>query len=354
MHAELPQGRYLRAPQRAIGVWLLLCFFLLLGLVFIGGLTRLTGSGLSIVEWRPLSGVVPPLNGEDWQREFDAYRAYPEYRLVNAGMSLEAFKRIFWFEFIHRLWGRFIGVALLLPLLYFALKRQVDRWLVLRIGALLLLGGAQGAVGWYMVKSGLDQIPAVSAIRLTLHLCMALLLCALLFWVALDELRGTQPKSRKRPGLGALWTLLVFAIITVASGGLVAGTHAGRNYNTFPLMAGKLVPDGLLSLNPWWRNLYESVLTVQFQHRILALTLALAALVVGLRILWRQVRKHDAPSLAATSLIIMALLQPLLGVLTLLGRVPISLAVAHQMGGFLLVASVLWVAHEQRHPQCSK
>lgn len=338
---------YETPPRRDVGTWLLVCFVLVLGLVVIGGLTRLTGSGLSIVEWKPVTGIVPPLSEADWGREFAAYKDSPEYRLVNAGMSLEAFKRIYWFEFIHRLWGRFIGVALVLPLAYFALRRRIDTLVTRRIGGLVLLGAGQGAVGWYMVQSGLESVPSVSAIRLTLHLTMALALSGLLLWTALDELRGTRPRRRQGGQVGAVRALVLFSGLTIASGGLVAGTHAGRNYNSFPLMAGKLVPDGLLALTPWWRNFVESVLTVQFQHRVLALALCGAALVVALKLIVSHPRSSQP---AARAVVFMALLQPALGIATLLLHVPLSFAALHQLGGFLFFSALVWLAHERRHP----
>lgn len=335
-------------PRRAVGLWLLTCFVLVLGLVLIGGLTRLTGSGLSIVEWKPVTGIVPPLSDADWERELNLYRTSPEYKLVNAGMSMKAFQRIYWFEYVHRLWGRLVGFALLGPLLWLAIRRRVGRPLFLRVIGLVLLGAGQGAIGWYMVKSGLDQTPSVSAVRLTLHLTMALALCGLLLSTALDELRGRPETPRRLPGARSAVALCLFGLITVASGGLVAGTHAGLNYNTFPLMAGKLVPPGLLVLQPAWRNMLENILTVQFQHRVLALSLSFAALAFALHVLWHRPR---ALRPAATTVALLAIAQPTLGVLTLLYYVPLTLAALHQMGGFLLFSSLVWLTHALRHPK---
>lgn len=335
------------APRRTVGLWLLACFVLVLGLVLIGGLTRLTGSGLSIVEWKPVTGIIPPLSDADWQRELNLYRTSPEYKLVNAGMSMQAFQRIYWFEYVHRLWGRLVGFALLGPLLWLAFRRRVGRALFQRILSLILLGAGQGGIGWYMVKSGLDQIPSVSAVRLTLHLTMALALCGLLLSTALDELRGREEIPRPLPGARRAMALCLFGLVTVASGGLVAGIHAGRNYNTFPLMAGKLVPPGLFMLEPAWRNVIENVLTVQFQHRVLALTLSFVAFAFALHVLSKRPR---ALRPAALTVALLSLVQPTLGVLTLLHHVPISLAAMHQMGGFLLFSSLVWLAHALRHP----
>lgn len=346
MHA-LPDTSTADTSARRLGLWLLGCFVLVLGLVFIGGLTRLTGSGLSIVEWRPVSGIVPPLGEADWARELAKYRTSPQYRLVNAGMSLKDFQRIYWFEYVHRLYGRLVGLVLLVPLPWLVWRRRIGRRLLVRVLGIVLLGGAQGALGWYMVASGLSRLPSVSAIRLSLHLTMGLALSGLLLWTALDGLRGTQSSSRA-PRLCRISMLLVLASgLTIATGGLVAGTHAGRNYNTFPLMAGKLVPDGLLLFEPAWRNLVENTLTIQFQHRVLALSLAAATLVFAFRLLTRHSPSLRRPALAVA---LMALVQPTLGVLTLLFHVPIALASLHQMGGFLMFASLVWLTHALRHP----
>lgn len=336
------------APRRGIGLWLLGCFVLVLGLVLIGGLTRLTGSGLSIVEWKPVTGVIPPLSDADWERELNLYRTSPEYKLVNAGMSMQAFQRIYWFEYVHRLWGRLVGLALLGPLLWLAIRRRVGRGLFLRVLGLVALGAGQGAIGWYMVKSGLEQTPSVSAVRLTLHLTMALALCGLLLSTALDELRGRSESAAPAPGARRAMALCLFGVLTVASGGLVAGIHAGRNYNTFPLMAGKLVPPGLFMLEPAWRNALENVLTVQFQHRVLALSLSAAVLAFVVPMLWKT---NGTLRPVAATVAVLALVQPTLGVLTLLHHVPLSLAAMHQMGGFLLFSSLVWLAHALRHPR---
>lgn len=329
--------------RQRVGLWLLGGFVLLLGLVLIGGLTRLTGSGLSIVEWRPVTGILPPLTEADWLRELAKYRESPEYRLVNAGMSLEAFQRIYWFEYVHRLYGRLLGLYLFLPLLFLALRRRLETKLLLHVLALVLLGGAQGGIGWYMVASGLGELPYVSALRLTLHLTMALALAGLLLWTALDWLYEGPIRSFSSRSSRISFVLSMMATVTVTSGGLVAGTHAGRAYNSFPLMAGKLVPEGLLLLEPWWRNVFENVLTIQFQHRALALSVSFAALLFALSLLRRGPKALRLPSMAV---LLMAIAQPTLGVLTLLFYVPIDLAAAHQMGGFLFVASLVWLSHD--------
>ncbi|HZR03142.1 MAG TPA: COX15/CtaA family protein, partial [Burkholderiales bacterium] len=313
------------SSRRQVAGWLLLCCVLVFAMVVVGGVTRLTRSGLSIVEWQPVVGALPPLTQEDWTRKFEAYQQTPEYLQVNLGMSLAEFKAIFWWEYIHRLLGRLIGVIFFVPLLYFAWKRKLDPALTPRLVAIFLLGGLQGAVGWWMVKSGLIDDPRVSHVRLAIHLGIAFLIFAAMLWTALDLL-GTQaparPDSRARRTAYFASGLCVLIFVMVLSGGLVAGTRAGYAYNTFPLMDGHFLPPEYLMLSPWWSNFLHNMATVQFNHRIIAWTLFLVV-----PILWWTMRRLDLPPrvrLSSNLLLGMLAVQLALGIATLLHRVPVT------------------------------
>ena len=337
------QGR--GTPQRPIAAWLLVCCALVFAMVVVGGVTRLTHSGLSIVEWQPIVGTLPPLTEEAWQQTFDKYKETPEYKLVNPNMTLGGFKGIFWWEYFHRLLGRTIGLVFLLPLLYFIARRCIDRPLAWRLFGIFLLGGLQGAMGWYMVKSGLVDNPRVSQLRLAAHLGMAFLIYAAMFWQALNLL---WPQRAARDAAPArLWrqasALTVLIFVMALSGALVAGLRAGRVYNTFPLMDGHLVPPEILALEPWYANFFNNLATVQFDHRLIAWLLA--ALVPWF---WWKARQLPlaAPARRACNLLLAALaLQISLGIATLLAAVPVALGAAHQGGALLLFTAALAAAH---------
>lgn len=328
-------------PRRAIGLWLLACAAMVLAMAVIGAITRLTESGLSIMEWAPFTGALPPLSEAEWQRVFALYRQIPEYQLENAGMSLAEFKTIFWWEYIHRLWGRLIGLVFALPFFWFLLRRQVPRPLLPHLIGAFLLGGLQGAMGWYMVASGFADRTDVSQYRLVAHLALAVLIYGYLLWLAFcclaPSLGGGAAGARLRPWLAALAGLIG---VTILSGGFVAGLNAGLTYNTFPLMDGSLVPDGYGDLAPWHLNLFENVAAVQFNHRFLAVLTVLAALV-----LWLRSRRLLAPGPAAQAMTLcglMALLQLGLGIATLLLVVPVWLGALHQAGALILLGLTLW------------
>jgi len=245
--------------RRVVAIWLLICAAVVFAIVVVGGITRLTRSGLSIVEWQPLIGALPPLSEADWQALFAKYRETPEYQQVNFTMQLDGFKRIFWWEYAHRLLGRLAGLVFLLPFVYFVIRKKIDQPLALKLAGVFLLGALQGALGWWMVKSGLVDDPRVSQFRLTAHLGLALLIFSFQLWIAFDLL--AERKSRSA-------TTIPFLVILMAlSGGMVAGLRAGSAYNTFPLMNGHLVPPEILMMEPWWRNFGYNMATVQFVHR---------------------------------------------------------------------------------------
>jgi len=330
------------APK-SVAVWLFACAGMVVAMMVIGAITRLTESGLSMVEWRPFIGAWPPSGEAEWQRVFSLYQQTSEYQLANTGMELAEFKTIFWWEYIHRLWGRLIGVVFAVPFVVFLLMKKVPRWLTPHLVALFLLGGLQGVIGWWMVKSGFVDRTDVSQYRLTIHLGMAFAILAYLLWVALGIV---SPRSQASPGGPRRLAWLAFGTVslTVLAGGLVAGLNAGKTYNTWPLMDGDIVPAGVLDLSPWWLNGFENLATVQFDHRMLAY--ASVALIAWL---WIAVRRAPVPARArraANALAAMAVLQAVLGVATLLLVVPLPLAVLHQAGAALLFSLSLWTVYE--------
>jgi cytochrome c oxidase assembly protein subunit 15 len=328
------QDRVMKAAdRRAIAAWLFLCAFLVFAIVLVGGVTRLTRSGLSIVEWQPIAGALPPLHEADWQALFAKYRETPEFRLVNSRMTLEGFKSIFWWEYIHRLVARGIGVVFLAPLLWFQLTRRLDRRLAWQLWGIFALGAAQGAMGWLMVKSGLVDDPRVSHFRLAAHLGLALAIFAAQLWLALNLLAGER--SGERRALALPLTVFLMAL----SGAMVAGLRAGYAYNTFPLMNGHFVPPEIWLLEPWWQNFSTNLATVQFVHRAFFWTLAIAVPLAW----WRYRALPAAHAFAG-----MFIVQAALGITTLLLRVPVGFGAAHQGGAVLLLGAALWLAHSAR------
>ena len=344
----------MQQPPASVAVWLLACCAVVFAIVVVGGVTRLTHSGLSIVEWQPIVGTVPPLTDEAWADAFSQYQQTPEYRQVNAGMSLPEFKKIFWWEYVHRLLGRSAGLVFLLPFLYFLARRMIDRPLIAKLLGIFLLGGLQGALGWYMVKSGLVDEPRVSPFRLTAHLGLAFLLYAAMLWTALGVL-APRPRAVTDPVLRGVQrgSALVLGAILVAtlSGAMVAGTRAGLAYNTFPLMNGHWMPPEILMLDPWWDNFFHNLATVQFDHRVMALLLAVLIPWFCWRC-WREAPTRRVGRLSVLLLVALAL-QVALGIGTLLLAVPVALAVSHQAGALLLFTAALLLAHELRRPRQS-
>jgi len=336
------------APHhRHIAYWLLAVCALVFAMVVLGGVTRLTHSGLSIVEWQPIVGSIPPLTDAQWLETFAKYKLTPEYQKINAGMDLAGFQSIFWLEYFHRLLGRLIGIVFLVPFLYFLVRRQIDRALIPKLVVLFALGAAQGALGWFMVASGLVDVPRVSPYRLTAHLGMAVLIYGAMLWVALGLLfpRPSAPASAarlRRFGL-AVTGLVYFMILT---GGFVAGTHAGLAFNDWPFMNGHLVPPGMYSLEPWWTNPFENLATVQFDHRLIAYLLCLV-----IPVYWFQARRQslDTGTRRIFHLLLgMLAVQVTLGITTLMHFVPVPLAAAHQAGALLLFTLALLLGHRLR------
>jgi len=333
--------------HKAIAIWLLSCCAVIFGMIILGGVTRLTGSGLSMVEWAPIMGILPPLNQAEWQETFLLYQQFPEYQLKNFHMSLDDFKSIFWFEYGHRLLGRSIGMIFLLPFLFFLFRGKIEKALTPKLIFMFILGGMQGLMGWYMVKSGLVNDPHVSQYRLTAHLGLAVVIYVYMLWVALGLLYPKISEFTDNTNSKiARFSLIISGIIviTILSGGFVAGTHAGFAFNTFPLMNGRLIPEGLFEQSPLWRNFFENIVTVQFDHRVLATLLFLL-----IPAFWFKAGKLALSPLARTGchLLLAALvLQVTLGISTLLLVVPVALAAAHQAGAIILLTAALFVSQQ--------
>jgi len=320
-------------------------------MIVVGGATRLTHSGLSITEWQPIVGTLPPLSLQDWQIAFAKYQLTPEFRQVNHAMSLDEFKGIFWWEYAHRLLGRAIGLVFLLPLLWFIWRKAIDHALAWRLGGIFVLGGLQGAMGWYMVKSGLVDDPRVSQFRLTAHLSLAFIIFAALFWTMLDLLKSRQQSMTSLSSAGAglrrfAWIIFGLICYMVVTGGFVAGIRAGLAYNTFPLMNGHWVPPEIFMLDPWWKNFFYNMATVQFDHRLGAWALALLVPWFWLRA--RSQMLAPQTRLACHLLLVMLAVQITLGITTLLLKVPVLLGAAHQGGAVLLFAAGLACVHALR------
>ena len=325
---------------RAIANWLLAVAGLVLVMIIVGGITRLTESGLSITRWDPLSGAIPPLNDADWQAAFDLYRDSPQYQQVNRGMTLDDFKFIYFWEFIHRQLGRLIGIAFALPLIWFAVKKAIPKGYGWKLVALFALGGLQGAIGWWMVASGLVDVPEVSHIRLAVHLLTAFLIFGALLWVALDLYRlakAPESKPAKMP-LAAIWALALLAV-QMLFGAYVAGLEAGYAFNTWPLMGERLYPEHAPWLEPALRNFVDNPVMVQFVHRWLAFVAAAAIFWVAWRA-WAVGEKS-----AAVHLVGAVVLQILLGIATILTGVKLWIGVAHQGMAAVLLAFLLIAAH---------
>ncbi len=323
--------------------WLVVCGILVFCMIIVGGATRLTHSGLSIVEWEPIVGTIPPLNDTDWNQVFDEYKGSPEYQLINFGMSLDEFKVIFWWEYFHRLLGRLIGFVFFVPFLFFLLTRRLNAELTGRLLGIFALGGLQGGMGWYMVASGLVDEPNVSQYRLTAHLGIAFLIFGAITWTAMSVLYPSRTnlsvpvRSMYKTSVAVSATLFLM----VLSGGFVAGLQAGLIYNTFPLMGNSFIPPNLFALTPFWTNFFDNMTTVQFDHRIIAYILA-----IMIPIFWFKLRRRDVSNRTRTlSNLLLGLLalQIVLGITTLIYHVPTVLGVAHQAIGSLLFITSLAV-----------
>lgn len=331
--------------RKPIAVWLLICCAMVFCTVIVGGVTRLTESGLSIVEWQPLLGAIPPLTHDDWLLMFEKYKQIPQFSQVNHDMTLEGFQYIFWWEWAHRQIGRVIGLVFFIPLVWFWVRGVIPRGYKWKLVSFLILGGLQGAMGWYMVKSGLVNDIRVSQYRLTAHLGLAFLVFGLMLWTALGLLHERHPRPSAPAGVRrfALFVLCVVSLM-VLSGGFVAGIRAGYAYNTFPLMNGHFIPPDLFALEPWWLNFFNNITTVQFDHRMIAYALMLLVPLLW----WKVLRQAPQAKGAANAMLGMFGVQLVLGITTLLHQVPVALGSLHQAGAMVLFAKLIWLNHKLR------
>jgi cytochrome c oxidase assembly protein subunit 15 len=333
------------ADRRATATWLVVCCALVVLMVMLGGITRLTHSGLSIVEWQPVAGVLPPMNDAQWEELFAKYRATPEYEQRTHDMTVEGFRKIFWWEYIHRLMGRVIGVVFLVPFVYFLARGKLDDGVPAKLAGIFVLGGLQGALGWFMVQSGLVDEPRVNSLRLAAHLGLAFVIYGAMLWVALDLVKRER-FSNTDVVRGQAGAMVALVFLQILAGALVAGIHGGLAYNTWPLMDGHFIPPDIASVQPWWANFAYNMATVQFTHRILAVAVALMA--IGL---WLEVRR-DLPNPRARFwshvLVLAVVLQFALGVLTLLAKVPVNLGVLHQLGALAVFTIAILLRHALR------
>lgn len=324
---------------KPVRIWLYFLAAFVLVMVLVGGATRLTESGLSITSWKPISGIIPPLSSADWQAEFEAYQQIPQYQLFKDWMGVEEFKLIFWWEWLHRFLGRMLGFAFAIPFVIFVAQRRLPKSMIWPLAGLFVLGGFQGFLGWWMVSSGLSELTSVSQYRLAAHLCAACVLMLALVWVA----RGLEPPTEgvapSRGWVVATWGLLVLLFIQIGAGAFVAGLSAGLVYNTWPLMNGAFIPDGLFALDPWWKSAFEHVLTVQFNHRMIAY---LITVYVVLMWIWgRHKPGYDGLHVWMPAIGMTVLLQVFLGIGTVLSVVNIPIALGHQALAFILIGIVM-------------
>ncbi|MBX9821642.1 MAG: COX15/CtaA family protein [Afipia birgiae] len=333
------------AGMRSVRAWLIIVAALVVCTLMVGGATRLTESGLSIVEWKPVTGTIPPLTDAEWSKQFEAYKTIPQYREMNHGMSLAEFKTIFWWEWAHRLLGRLIGAVFLLPFLWFLWRGFLSSELKRRLWTIFVLGGAQGAVGWWMVASGLSGRVSVSQYRLAIHFMLAVLILSAIIWT-LRRLQVRPPSVAPMRVKVTGRILLALLFLQFYFGALVAGLRAGRVFNTWPLIDGAFIPSAarLFFEQPWWRNFFDNTLTVQFTHRMIAYALVALAIVHAID----AVRSRTGPAIISSALWIMAtmIFQAVVGILTLLNQVPIDLGLAHQ--AVAIVVLTLALVHVER------
>jgi len=329
---------FLRSDRsKPVAIWLLVVAVMVLAMVIVGGATRLTDSGLSITQWKPVTGAIPPLSDADWQREFGLYKQIPQYSQLNAGMSLSAFKSIYWWEWAHRLLGRLLGVVFFVPFVVFAIRRDLPRRLFLRLGGIFVLGGLQGAVGWWMVSSGLVERVSVAPERLMVHLGLAFALLGLLLWTALDAWAGAARQTLPSPWGRRASILIGLIYVQILLGALVAGNDAGLVYNDWPLMNGALVPDDYGSGASLWATLAHVQGAVQLHHRLVAYLLTIVALALGIAA-WRSSYLARESKLLGVAVAGAVVFQALLGIGTLMMRAPVGMSIVHQLVAALVLS----------------
>ena len=332
----------------AVYLWLLTITLMVLGIIVIGGLTRLTDSGLSMTDWRPLLGVIPPLDNNSWQNVFDMYKLTPEFKIVNKNMTLEEFKYIFWWEWFHRVFARMIGVVFLLPLIYFIIKKQLNSSLYLRLTIVFIFGLFQALIGWWMVKSGLNDNPYVSPYRLTFHLINALIIFSILLWISMDYRYSIKINFLSKPFTTDFYILIsiLLIFITIASGGFMAGTNSGQSFNTFPLMNGKIIPDDYHIEDYGIYNIFENTVAINFNHRWISIFVFVYILFICFKFI--KFNNKNISSILVYSIIFFLTLQVLLGIVTLLSNVYLPLASMHQTNSILLLSTLLISYHQYK------
>lgn len=341
---------FVQTAFRPIIIWLLTGCFLIYVMVVIGGITRLTGSGLSITQWKIVTGTLPPLSEEDWQAEFDSYKQTPQYKLINAHFEVSDFKKIYWWEYIHRLLGRIIGIVFIVPFIWFWIKKKIPPGFLKKAIILFVLGGFQGFLGWFMVKSGLSENIYVSHYRLAIHLISAFAVFGFTFWYALDIISPTTPSPKEREEHRSLrkWSLILFSVVIVQIiyGAFVAGLKAGYGYPTWPKMGEQWIPEDVIALEPVWTNFLSGHAGVQFIHRYLAYVVVLIVGILFFRIRKMQITSEQRGIIYTLGAVVLA--QFILGVVTLVYGVPLIIAVLHQTGAFFLFAINLLLIHRTR------
>ena len=332
-----------------IYLWLLTITIMVLTIIVIGGLTRLTDSGLSMTDWRPLTGIIPPISDENWKQVFDMYKLTPEYIIVNKNMTLDEFKYIFWWEWFHRIFARLIGVVFIIPLIYFSIKKQVSNLLYKRLFIVFIFGLFQAVVGWWMVKSGLTENPYVSPYRLTFHLLNALVIFSILLWISMDYKYSIKINFLSKPFTHDFYILIsiLLIFITIASGGFMAGTNSGQSFNTFPLMNGKLIPDDYFLEDLGISNLFENTVAINFNHRWISIFSFFYIIYVCIKFI--KFDNKNVSNIIVCAIIFFLTLQVLLGIITLLSNVYLPIASMHQTNSILLLSTLLICYHQFKY-----
>ncbi len=332
-----------------IFLWLLTITFMVLTIIVIGGLTRLTDSGLSMTDWRPLTGIIPPISDKNWEQVFDMYKLTPEYIIVNKNMTLNEFKYIFWWEWFHRIFARLIGVVFIIPLIYFIIKKQISKLLYKRLFIVFIFGLFQAVVGWWMVKSGLTENPYVSPYRLTFHLLNALVIFSILLWISMDYKYSVKINFLSKPFTHDFYILIsiLLIFITIASGGFMAGTNSGQSFNTFPLMNGKLIPDDYFLEDLGISNLFENTVAINFNHRWISIFSFFYIIYICIKFI--KFDNKNVSNIIVCAIIFFLTLQVLLGIITLLSNVYLPIASMHQTNSILLLSTLLICYHQFKY-----
>ena len=338
-----------KSYNMGVYIWLLALTTMVLLIIIIGGLTRLTDSGLSMTDWRPLLGVIPPLSQDKWLIVFEMYKQTPEFKIVNRSMTLEEFKFIFWWEWFHRIFARLIGVVFIIPLIYFLIKKQVSKSLLLRLPIVFMFGIFQAFVGWWMVKSGLSENPYVSPYRLTFHLLNALIIFSILLWIAMDYKHSLKTNFLSKPFSQdfLVFFSIVLVFITIGTGGFMAGTNSGQSFNTFPLMNGKIIPDDYFLEGLGIYNIFENTVAINFNHRWFSIFVFFYIIFVCFKFIKFDSKK--VPKILVILVLFFLTLQVALGIITLLSNVYLTLASMHQTNSILLLSTLLISYHQFKY-----